>query len=72
MQSVGPELLEDMGVNLLEDASNDSTASTSSTGEGHNNLAKNANINLVLKDRDTNIRTGVCGSTQLDNTFWYV
>jgi len=68
-KSVGPELLEDMGVNLLEDASNDSTASSSSTGAGHNNLAKNTNINLVLKDRDTNIRNGVCGSTQLDITF---
>ena len=61
-----------MGVNLLEDASNDSTASSSSTGAGHNNLAKNTNINLVLKDRDTNIRNGVCGSTQLDITFRYV
>lgn len=61
-KSVGPELLEDMGVNLIEDASNDSTASTEA-GAGlscttqHSNLTKSGNINLVLKDRDINIRT---------------
>jgi len=55
-KSVGPELLEDMGVNLIEDASNDSTTSLEAAAS-LNNFSKSSNINLVLKNRDTNIRT---------------
>eukprot|EP00088_Acartia_fossae_P001725 TRINITY_DN10687_c0_g1_i1.p1 TRINITY_DN10687_c0_g1~~TRINITY_DN10687_c0_g1_i1.p1 ORF type:complete len:490 (+),score=66.64 TRINITY_DN10687_c0_g1_i1:38-1507(+) len=48
-KSVGPELLEDMGVNIIEDASNDSVASSSNSS-----LKKAKSESVVLKDIDIN------------------
>jgi len=48
-KSVGPEIMDAMGVNMIEDTSNDSVASS---GEGS---GKHTNLALVLKDRDINV-----------------